>query len=36
MVAIACALFAAYVALGVLTFQDSPEDPPLILSLLSK
>jgi anti-sigma-K factor RskA len=33
--AIALAVFAVYVALGVLTFQDSPEDPPLIVSLLS-
>lgn len=32
-IAIAFAVFAAYAGLGVVTLQDSPEDPPLIVSL---
>jgi hypothetical protein len=35
-VAVALAVFAGWVALSLLTFQDSPDDPPLIVSLLSK
>jgi hypothetical protein len=35
-IAISFAAFAAWVALSVLTFQDGPDDPPLIVSLLSK
>jgi hypothetical protein len=35
-IAISLAVFAAWVALSVLTFQDGPDDPPLIVSLLSK
>jgi hypothetical protein len=33
--AIAFAMFAAWFALSVLVFQDSRDDPPLIVSLLS-
>jgi hypothetical protein len=29
-------ILAGYVALGALTFQDSPNDPPIIVTLLSK
>jgi hypothetical protein len=35
-IAISLAAFAAWVTLSVLTFQDGPDDPPLIVSLLSK
>jgi hypothetical protein len=35
-IAIAFALVAGYVLLGALTFQDSPNDPPIIVLLLSK
>jgi hypothetical protein len=35
-IAISITVFAAWFALGVLTFQDGPDDPPLIASLLSK
>ena len=35
-IAIAFALVAGYVVLGALTFQDNPNDPPLIVALLSK
>jgi hypothetical protein len=35
-IAISLAVFAAWVALSVLTFQDGPDDPPLIVWLLSK
>jgi hypothetical protein len=35
-IAIALALVAGYVVLGVLTFQDSPKDPPIIVTLLLK
>jgi hypothetical protein len=35
-IAISLAAFAAWVALGVLTYQEGPDDPPLIVSLLSK
>ncbi len=35
-IAISIAVFAAWVALSVLTFQDGPDDKPLIVSLLSK
>jgi hypothetical protein len=35
-IAISLAVFAAWVALSVLTFRDGPDDPPLIVSILSK
>jgi anti-sigma-K factor RskA len=35
-IAIALALVAGYAVLGALTFQDSPNDPPIIVTLLSK
>jgi hypothetical protein len=35
-IVISLAAFAAWVALSVLTFRDGPDDPPLIVSLLSK
>ena len=35
-IAISLAAFAAWVALSVLTFRDGPDDPPLIVSLLTK
>ena len=35
-IAIALALVAGYVVLGALTFQDSSNDPPMIVALLSK
>jgi len=35
-IAISIAVFAAWFALGVLTFQDGPDDKSLIVSLLSK
>jgi hypothetical protein len=35
-IAILLAAFAAWVALSVLTFQDGPDDPPLIVSMLSR
>jgi anti-sigma-K factor RskA len=35
-IAISLAAFAAWVALCVLTYQDGPDDKPLIVSLLSK
>jgi hypothetical protein len=35
-IAISLAAFAAWVALSVITFRDGPDDPPLIVSILSK
>jgi hypothetical protein len=35
-VAIFLAVFATWAALSVLTYQDGPDDNPLIVSLLSK
>ena len=35
-IAIAFALVAGYVLLGALTFQDSRNDSPIIVTLLSK
>ena len=35
-IAISLAAFAAWVALSVMTFRDSPDDPPIIVTLLSK
>jgi hypothetical protein len=34
--AILLAAFATWVALSVLTYQDGPDDKPLIISMLSK
>jgi len=34
--AISLAAFAAWFALSILTFQDGPDEPPLIVSQLSK
>jgi hypothetical protein len=35
-VAILLAAFATWVVLSVLTYQDGPDDKPLIVSMLSK
>jgi hypothetical protein len=35
LIGIPLAAFAAWVALGVFTFQDGPDDKPLIVHLLS-
>jgi hypothetical protein len=35
-IAISLAAFAAWIALSVLTFQDGPDDKPLIAYMLSK
>jgi hypothetical protein len=35
-IAFSLAAFAAWVALSMLTFRDGPDDPPLIVSILSK